>query len=99
MTVTLSKRLFEDGVGAGGSAALSPQQPASKRLRHLSSPLAEHLVAPGHLKPLSAGHHQHSAGTVRKRGRAHDSSVSDSGVGAASGTGSLTSPTSSKRVS
>lgn len=79
MTVTLSKRLFEES--AIGSGCLS-SPPASKKLRALT-PLADHLTS-CHVRPAAAGltplqqHHHSSA-----RKRRHDTAA-DSTSGAAS---------------
>lgn len=80
MTVTLSKRLFEDS--SIGSGCLSSPQ-ASKKLRGLT-PLADHLLTSCHSRPAAAGlgslqqlHHS----SARKR--RHDTGT-DSTNGAAS---------------
>jgi hypothetical protein len=74
MTVTLSKRLFEDA-----SASLT-SPPASKKLR-LLAPLSEHLVSTGHHKPGSTGlvpvQQQHHS-TARKR--RHDTGTDSTAV-------------------
>lgn len=88
MTVTLSKRLFEES--ASSSACLA-SPPASKKLRALT-PLADHLPTSSHGKPGVPGlgslqQHQHSSARKRR----HDT--------AAEGTnGAASPPTGLKRV-
>lgn len=84
MTVTLSKRLFEDSAPSSGCLA-SP--PASKKLRSLT-PLADHLPTSGHGKAGVPGlgslqQLQHSSARKRR----HDTGAEGTNVAASPPTG------------